>query len=166
MNEAHLHLLVNHFPIIGTLFGLGVLITGLLLKNNSVKNTAYFLFVASAIFTAFSMGTGEGAEELVEDLPNIGKQIIHEHEEIAEKFAILMYVTGLLGLLSLYTVVKNHKIAKIVSYITLAFALFAAVLAKSVGTTGGSIRHTEIRVNFNAGSNENANGEDPEKDED
>jgi len=166
MNEAHLHLLVNHFPIIGTLFGLGVLITGLLLKNNSVKNTAYFLFVASAIFTAFSMGTGEGAEELVEDLPNIGKQIIHEHEEIAEKFAILMYVTGLLGLLSLYTVVKNHKIAKIVSYITLAFALFAAVLAKSVGTTGGAIRHTEIRVNFNAGSNENANGEDPEKDED
>jgi uncharacterized membrane protein len=115
MNEAHLHLLVNHFPIIGTLFGLGVLITGLLLKNNSVKNTAYFLFVASAIFTAFSMGTGEGAEELVEDLPNIGKQIIHEHEEIAEKFAILMYVTGFFGLLSLYTSINNHKYAKTIS---------------------------------------------------
>jgi hypothetical protein len=29
------------------------------------------------------MYTGEG-EEMVEDMPNIGKQIIHEHEELAE----------------------------------------------------------------------------------
>lgn len=26
----------------------------------------------------------------VEDMPNIGKQIIHEHEEMAEKLAIVM----------------------------------------------------------------------------
>jgi hypothetical protein len=31
------------------------------------------------------------AEEMVEDMPNIGKQIIHEHEELAEKLAILLY---------------------------------------------------------------------------
>lgn len=166
MNDAHLHLLVNHFPIIGTLFGLGILIAGMLLKNNSVKNTAYILLVVAALFTALSMGTGEGAEELVENLQNIGKQIIHEHEEIAEKFAILMYVTGFLGLLSLYTSIKNHKFAKIVSYITLAFALFAAVLAKSVGTSGGEIRHSEIRSNSEAGSNENATGLQNEKDKD
>lgn len=166
MNDAHLHLLVNHFPIIGTLFGLGILISGMLLKNNSVKNTAYILFIVAAVFSAFSMGTGEGAEELVEDLPNIGKQIIHEHEEIAEKFAIIMYATGLFGLLSLYTSIKNHKLAKTVSFITLILALFAVVFAKSVGTTGGEIRHTEIRANSGADSNENNSGLQDEKDED
>jgi len=166
MNEAHLHLLVNHFPIIGTIFGLGILITGMLLKNNSVKNTAYILFIIAAVFSAFSMGTGEGAEELVEDLPNIGKQIIHEHEEIAEKFAIIMYATGLLGLLSLYTSIKNHKLAKTISFITLILALFAAFFAKSVGTTGGEIRHTEIRAYSGAIPNENATDIQNEKDED
>lgn len=166
MNEAHLHLLVNHFPIIGTILGLGILITGMLLKNNSVKNTAYILFIIAAVFSAFSMGTGEGAEELVEDLPNIGKQIIHEHEEIAEKFAIIMYATGLLGLLSLYTSIKNHKLAKTISFITLILALFAAFFAKSVGTTGGEIRHTEIRANSGAIPNENATDIQNEKDED
>ncbi len=166
MNEAHLHLLVNHFPIIGTIFGLGILITGMLLKNNSVKNTAYILFIIAAVFSAFSMGTGEGAEELVEDLPNIGKQIIHEHEEIAEKFAIIMYATGLLGLLSLYTSIKNHKLAKTISFITLILALFAAFFAKSVGTTGGEIRHTEIRANSGAIPNKNAIDIQNEKDED
>jgi uncharacterized membrane protein len=123
MNDAHLHLLVNHFPIIGTIFGLGILISGMLLKNNSVKNTAYIIFIVAAVFSAFSMGTGEGAEELVEDLPNIGKQIIHEHEEIAEKFAIIMYATGLFALLSLYTSITNHRLAKSISFITLVLAL-------------------------------------------
>ncbi|MCF8320196.1 MAG: hypothetical protein K9I35_03175 [Flavobacterium sp.] len=166
MNDAHLHLLVNHFPIIGTIFGLGILITGMLLKNNSVKNTAYILFIVAAIFSAFSMGTGEGAEELVEDLPNIGKQIIHEHEEIAEKFAIIMYATGLLALLSLYTSITSHRLAKSISFITLALALLAAVFAKSVGTTGGEIRHTEIRANSSSISDENTTGKSIEKDED
>lgn len=166
MNDAHLHLLVNHFPIIGTIFGLGILITGMLLKNNSVKNTAYILFIVAAIFSAFSMGTGEGAEELVEDLPNIGKQIIHEHEEIAEKFAIIIYVTGLFGLLSLYISIKNHKLAKTISLITLVLALMAAIFAKSVGTTGGEIRHTEIRSNAGAFSNDNETDLPNEKDED
>jgi uncharacterized membrane protein len=166
MNDAHLHLLVNHFPIIGTIFGLGILIFGLLLKNNSVKNTAYLLFIVAAIFTAFSMATGEGAEELVEDLPSIGKQIIHEHEEIAEKFAIIIYVTGFLGLLSFYTSIKKHKLARTFSLITLALAMLAAVLAKSVGTTGGEIRHTEIRANSSSYSNENTPNLQNEKDKD
>ncbi|NBW26950.1 MAG: hypothetical protein EBR38_00080 [Flavobacteriaceae bacterium] len=166
MNDAHLHLLVNHFPIIGTILGLGILITGILQKNKSVKNTAYILFIVAAIFAAFSMGTGEGAEELVEDLPSIGKQIIHEHEEIAEKFAIIMYLNGFLGLLTLYTSIKNHKLATTFSYITLVLAIIAAVFAKSVGTSGGEIRHTEIRANTVINSNENAPGLQNVKDED
>jgi hypothetical protein len=50
--------------------------------------------------------TGEGAEEMVEDMPNIGKQIIHEHEELAEKltFCSMLYA---FSLASLYTAVKK-----------------------------------------------------------
>ena len=147
MNEAHLHMLVNHFPIIGTIFGLGILIAGLFLKNNTLKNTAYVLFVVAAIFSLAAMITGEGAEELVEDLPNVGHKIIHEHEEIAEKFAILMYVLGVFSIVGLYFNFKNHSKAKLISFIVLMVAIVAAALSKSVGTTGGEVRHTEIREN-------------------
>ena len=168
MNDAQLHMVVNHFPIIGTIFGLGILITGMFLKNNPVKNTAYILFAVAAIFAAFSMGTGEGAEELVEDMPSVGKQIIHEHEEIAEKFAIIMYATGFFGLVSLFASFKKFRFATIFSYITLALALVAGVLTKSVGTTGGEIRHTEIRPNFTitAGEDQNVSDEKDGKYED
>ena len=145
MNDAHLHLVVNHFPIIGLLFGIGIVITGIILKNNSVKNTAYFVFIIAAIFGAFSMKTGEGAEELVENLPGIGHDIIHEHEEIAEKFILLLYATGIGAFISLIASYKNYKFSTIATYCTLALALISGFLAKNVGTTGGEIRHTEIR---------------------
>lgn len=153
MNEAHLHLAVNHFPIIGTIFGLGILISGMLLKNNSLKNTAYSLFIIAAISAFISMSSGEGAEELVEDMPNIGKQIIHEHEEMAEKLALVLYLLGIVSIVGLYTNFKNNTKANLVSYITLVIAAVGVFLAQQTGTTGGEIRHTEIRVNSIQSSN-------------
>lgn len=147
MNDAHLHMVVNHFPIIGTFFGIGILIAGMFLKNDSVKNTAYILFVIASIFGALSMATGEGAEEIVEDFPNIGKAIIHEHEELAEKFILVLYATGVFALISLGAAVKKFRMAKIFSFITLILALISGFLSIKVGTSGGEIRHTEIREN-------------------
>lgn len=147
MNDAHLHLVVNHFPIIGTIFGLGILIAGILLKNDTVKNVSYILFIVAALFAAFSMGTGEGAEEAVEEMPNIGKQIIHKHEELAEKLALVLYILGVISLLGLYTNFKNHSKAKLISLLALAIALIGVFLAQQVGTSGGEVRHTEIRAN-------------------
>lgn len=147
MNDAHLHLMVNHFPIIGTIFGLGILIAGIILKNNAVKNVSYFIFIVTAIFAFIGMSTGEGAEELVEDMPSVGKQIIHEHEELAEKLAIVLYILGAVSLFGLYTNFKNSSKAKLTSFLALVIAVVGVVLAKSVGTSGGEIRHTEIRAN-------------------
>lgn len=147
MNDAHLHLLVNHFPIIGTIFGLGILIVGIILKNYSVKNVAYTLFIIAAIFAFLSMNTGEGAEELVEDMPNIGHQIIHEHEEIAEKLAIGLYILGIVSILGIYLNFKKHPKTKLLSFLALTIAMSCTVLAVITGTTGGKIRHTEIRDN-------------------
>lgn len=164
MNDAHLHMVVNHFPIIGTILGLGILITGIILKNNSVKNTAYFLFIVAAVFAAFSMGTGEGAEELVEDMPSVGKKIIHEHEEMAEKLAIVLYVLGVVSLGGLFMNFKNHSKATLVSYTAVVVAAVGVFFAQQTGTTGGEIRHTEIRTNATqaTGAEQNAAGEQGE----
>ena len=51
MNDAHLHLVVNHLPIIIPIAGLAVLASGFILKSEVVKRVAYFLFVIAAICT-------------------------------------------------------------------------------------------------------------------
>lgn len=147
MNDAHLHMVVNHFPIIGTIFGLGVLVAGIFFKNNAIKNVGYVLFIVAAIFGAVSMATGEGAEEIAENLPSVTDQIIHEHEEMAEKLAIVLYALGLVSLIGLYMNIKNHTKANLISYLAVIIAVVGVFLGKQTGTTGGEIRHTEIRAN-------------------
>lgn len=146
MNDAHIHMIVNHFPIIGTILGLGILFVGMIQRNKSVKNTAFVLFVISAIFAALSMATGDGAAKIAAKLPFVTKHIIHEHEEIAEKFAIVLYVLGLISICGIYMNMKHLPNYKIVSFLALTVAILGVLLAIDAGTTGGEIRHTEIRT--------------------
>ena len=150
MNDAHLHMVVNHFPIVGTILAIGILIAGLLNKNQSIINTAYVLFIIGAVFGILSMNTGEGAEELVEDMPGIGWKIIHEHEELAEKMALLLDVLGILSLVGFYFQYKNNTKQKLVSYAILILGIASLFVIQKVGTSGGEIRHTEIRNESNS----------------
>ncbi len=153
MNDAHLHMVVNHFPIIGTILAIGILIAGLLNKNQSIINTAYVLFIIGAVFGILSMDTGEGAEELVEDMPSIGWKIIHEHEELAEKMALLLDALGILSLLGFYLQYKKNPKQKLVSYAILILSIASLFVIQKVGTSGGEIRHTEIRKQSNVTDN-------------
>lgn len=146
MNDAHLHMLVNHFPIVGTVLGLVILLGGIYFRSISIKNAAYFLFIIATVFSVFSMATGEGAEELVEDMPTIGHEIIHNHEELAEKFAVVMYLLGVVSVIGLITNIRNHLKAKFFSYAIVVIAIVAVIFSTKVGTSGGEIRHTEIRT--------------------
>jgi len=164
MNDAHLHMVVNHFPIIGTIFGLGILIAGLFLKNNVIKNVAYVLFIVAAIFAGLSMATGEGAEEIVEDLPNVGDQIIHVHEEMAEKLVIVLYVLAGVSLIGLFLNFKKQAKANLVSYLVVIVASVAVFFGQQTGTTGGEVRHTEIRENTIQTNNTTKNFQEDNKD--
>lgn len=145
MNEAHFHLIVNHLPIIFPIVGIIVLITGLISKSEAVKRTAFLIFILGALATVAAMATGEGAEDVVENIAGIEKQYIETHEEAAEVFSVISYLLGGLSLIGLWVSFKKESLTKIVSIAVLLVALVAVYLGKETGTTGGEIRHTEIR---------------------
>ncbi|MBI1837337.1 MAG: hypothetical protein HYR91_08745 [Flavobacteriia bacterium] len=148
MNGAHFHLVVNHLPIIIPMAALIVLIVGFIVKSEAVKRTSYFLFLISAICTIPAFTSGEGAEELAESLPEVTDHLIHEHEEKAESFALFSYALGVLSLISLWASWKKQQFAKWLSYFILLLALVVIIKGREVGTTGGEVRHTEIRKGF------------------
>lgn len=147
MNKAHLHMVFNHFPIIGLFFGIGILVYGIIKKQTVLVNTAYVIFLICMIMGKATMMTGEGAEEIVEEL-GISHDIIHEHEEIAEKFMKLLYLLGLSSIIGLLANAKRHSKTHLIAYITLILAIGSAIVSTFVGTTGGEVRHTEIRENI------------------
>ena len=162
MNDAHFHLVVNHLPIIFPLVGAIVLATGLISKSDGAKRSAFMIFILGAVAAIFAMNSGEGAEEIVENISGISENFIKTHEEAAETFALLSYVLGGLSVLSLWASFTKKSFSNIVSIATLLFALVVLFFAKETGTTGGEIRHTEIRTDFNATSTEKNNTENGE----
>lgn len=170
MNDAHLHLLVNHFPIITPILGLIILITGFIFRSEVTKRIAYFLFVIGAITTLPSFSSGEGAEEVLEHM-GVNHRLIHEHEEVAETFALLSYILGALSLLSLVASWKKMKMAAISGYAVMLLALLVIYMGRQTGTTGGEIKHDEIRSgnqvdNNSDDENDHDDHDDHESDED
>jgi uncharacterized membrane protein len=145
MNGAHWHLVVNHLPIIFPIVGIIVMITGLISKSEAVKRTAFMLFIFGALTAIAAMSTGEGAEEVVEKISGVTENYIESHEETAETFAILAYILGGISLLGLWASFKQKSFSSIISIGTLIFAFVVLFFAQQTGTTGGEIRHTEIR---------------------
>ena len=155
MNGAHFHLVVNHLPIIFPLVGLIILIIAYLFKSTDIKYAAYLVFVLGAIVTIPAFVSGEGAEEITDKLPGVTDALIHNHEEMAEKFAIISYALGLISLAGIFLLKIRNKFEKILSIIILLTAGILLIFAKQTGTTGGEIRHTEIRAT-SSGSNSGA----------
>ncbi len=147
MNDAHLHLVLNHLPIIIPMIGLLVLIGGMIFKSEVVKRTAYLILMLGAIATIPTFATGEGAEEVIEELAGVDENLIKTHEEIAEKFAILCYVLGGISLLGLWANFYKKSFSTIISFTTIIICITTLYFAKHAATTGGEIRHSEIREN-------------------
>ena len=146
MNDAHFHLVVNHLPIVGVLIGLLVLLIGFIINKPQVKVTALGIFIFSAVASIAAFFTGEGAEDVVENISGISETLIHAHEEYAELFFIAILVLGFVSIITMFLEVKSLKYAKYGFMLALALSIISTVLAKYVGTSGGQIRHTEIRT--------------------
>jgi len=145
MNQAHLHMVVNHFPIIGIIIGMIVLGVGIATKSALSKRIGGLILIGSSLFTFPSFETGEGAEEIVENLAGVSENLIEKHEELAEQFMGFVWAIILIGVLSLLSEWKMKKFTNWLYISLFVISLFATYFAKQVGTSGGEIRHTEIR---------------------
>jgi hypothetical protein len=146
MNPAHVHLLTNHLPILGSVFGLLVLIYSFLLRKPSqqVRTAAYLILVVAAIGAVAANASGEGAEESVKRLPGVTHDAIEEHEDAAT-FALGAALAA--GALSLFGIAANaFKPAwnGRLAVANLLVALFSLAVSARTGYLGGKIRHTEL----------------------
>jgi uncharacterized membrane protein len=145
MDFAYLHLLINHFPILGFVFGVLVIATGFLLKNDAVKLTSFGLITFSALMAIPAFMTGASAEDAVEGLAGITETITESHEDAAALALWLIIPVGVISALAFWSVLKKDKLARSLSIITFVLSVLSAAVLGWVGKTGGQVRHTEFR---------------------
>jgi len=144
MDLTHLHLLITHLPIYGSILGSLVLFYGILAKSKTTRLAGYYVLVISAIGGIIAFSTGEHAEETVEEIQGIAKTMIEEHEEFAERTLIAIIAMGVTALAGIFFTLRNATFAKAVAVIVLVTSLICFSMAAWTGYLGGQIRHTEV----------------------
>ncbi|MBL0334502.1 MAG: hypothetical protein IPP73_04010 [Chitinophagaceae bacterium] len=165
MDSTHIHLLLNHFPVIGTLIGSGLLVWGIFRKQINLQISASVILALMAIVAIPVYLTGEPAEEAVEELPGVSEGLIEQHESAATLAIWIMIITGILALAAFIFNRMQKKQAGVLFIITAICSVLSFAAMARTGYYGGQIRHTEIRSG-NATANGEANQENGEGEED
>jgi len=144
MDSAHVHLLITHLPIIGSILGGIVLIQGIWRASNTTLIASYSLFIISAIGAVIAYLTGEGAEKIIEDIPGVSKNAISTHAHFALYALVSLIVLGVLSLGGIYLALIKSAYTKPMAIIILLLSLISFGLVARTGYQGGQIRHSEI----------------------
>lgn len=145
MNPTHIHLLVTHLPIFGSILGALVLAYGIWANSDSTKMAAYFIFIVAALGGTVAYLTGEPAEESVEHIAGVSKDNIEEHEESALFTLISLIATGVVSIAGVFLIQRKAASERAVAIAAFVIALASFGMAVRTGYLGGYIRHqTEI----------------------
>lgn len=145
MFGAYPHLLVNHIPILGTIFGILILGTGMFLKNDTVKQTGLGTLVFAALSSGLVLLTGDPAGDVVKTLPGISESMIEYHENMAYMSLWFLIPSGVISAMAFYSIWKKEKAAKNIVIAAIALSLITTGMMAYVARTGGQIRHSELR---------------------
>jgi hypothetical protein len=145
MDFPHLHMLLNHFPVIGTIVGTGLFVVSLLGKAEDVRRASLIVFAAMALLTIPAFMTGVGAHEKIVNNPGISNALILRHEGAAELAIWFMEITGIVSVIALWQSAGRARPAAWATVTILIFSIIAVGLMARTGNTGGEIRHAEVR---------------------
>jgi uncharacterized membrane protein len=145
MNWAYLHVIINHFPIVGIIIGTLLLIAGMVFKNEGIKISALGTVVFAALMAVVVDLTGDPARESVRGTPDFVLSLINRHENMAVISLFIIIPAGLMAAVTLYSILKKVKTVRFLLIMTLIFSLISCIAMGYVGRTGGQIRHLEFR---------------------
>lgn len=143
-NAAHLHLLLNHVPILGAVAAALLLTLALFVRRQVLTKAALWFLAVAGIVAVPVYLSGEEAEDIVEEL-GAAHAVIESHEEAALLTLIALGVLGLLAVGFLWWTSHQYEVPRWVTGTMWILATIGAVLAARTAYLGGQIRHTEIR---------------------
>lgn len=145
MNPAHLHIILNHIPVIGIPFGTAILAYAFLKKSAEIRTLGLIVFVIIGLITIPTYLAGKAAEDMAEDLPGVSEHLIENHEAAATIALAATSVLGGLSLVRLLTPTRFGLFARPTTVLVFVISLGVAGWLGRTANLGGQIRHSEIR---------------------
>jgi hypothetical protein len=146
MDLAHIHLLLNHFPTIGTIIGGGLFLLSLITKSDDLKRASLVVLLGIALISIPTYMSGNGAQGAIKSMPGVSKSLIEAHEGAALVAMGFMLPTGAFAWLGLWQFRRLRRVPNWNLAVILILILVSLGLMTRASNMGGEIRHAEIRA--------------------
>jgi uncharacterized membrane protein len=141
---AHVHLLLNHFPTIGTILGLGLLLLAFIRKNDHLKKVSLEVMFLIALATVPVYVSGQAAAEALKGQSGVSMDAITAHNDAALGSFIMMEITGFFAWLALWRIRRIGRPTTGLTYTVLVLSVLTVAAVARAANMGGDIRHPEI----------------------
>jgi len=151
MEFEHLHVMVNHVPLLGLVFVCVPLAYALIANDRHMLLMSLGVIIALAVSARVTMWTGEEATERFEHGPvkqhidEHGLKWIGEHEYRAERAAFTTYLLGVLAIGGYVALWKRPNWLRAIAGSMLVLCLLNFLLYAWCADAGGKVRHAEFR---------------------
>ena len=146
MNLAHLHLVMNHVPTVGSVVALGLLLLGFVRRNDHHKHVGLEVLFVIAVLTLPVYVSGVAASRELRTVQEISVDAVGEHQDAALIGFAVMQLAGFVAWIALWQSRRRGRPASgVVAAVMVLLALALAAMGWAANL-GGEIRHPEIRA--------------------
>lgn len=159
MNAAHVHLWINHLPVLGVIVGCVLLFLARMRKSADIEWAAMIILVVAALFAVPTYFSGGQAEGVVEHMPGVIEDFIAPHESMGMMLLIGAVILGAEAAYGVWQMRGSGQVSKGVSTTLLVLSLVVSGVAIYTAYLGGQVRHLELRPGFVVPTSEEGSGE-------
>ena len=146
MDWVHLHLALNHLPVVGILFIFGLLVLGICRGSEELKRLSLQLSVCLFVVGMVVKFTGEQSAESLFVKPTAEmKALLVAHENGADQAVTGGFLLFLVAGVGLYRSRKSRIVPAWATIGCTVLAFLTLLLLARTANLGGQIAHPEIR---------------------
>ena len=146
MNAAHLHLVLNHFPTVGMVVGVGLYLFSVLRRKDDLQHTSLGVLLLIALVAIPTFLSGNAAEEALADRADVSAILIARHQDAAILAFVFMELTGFVAWLGLWEWRRVSRPTRWNVSAVLVLSVVTVALMTRAANIGGEIRHPEIQA--------------------
>ena len=144
MTPSHVHLILNHGPVVGFPLVALLLLVAWLRRSRELQVVALAGVLLISLAAIPTYMTGEPAEKQIEHAAGVHEKTIEAHEESAGVSLTLALVSGLAAIVTLVRGRGGRGLSRAWDALTLALAIASSAALGMTANRGGHIRHPEI----------------------
>ena len=135
MNLVHIHLLLNHWPIIGSFIGLALFLVSLAAHSDDLKQTSLAIFALIALLAIPTYMSGNVAQEVLKGSKGLSEALIQTHQGISGVVKLTILLQKSLFSMVLLIVLSNLIMKERDPFFMIAIGIVVADVNRAVPTS-------------------------------